>query len=63
VRSVVIVPKFPLNILLAGSAGAMVPVAKATTAIAHAEKRAAIVDPVKRAAEEGALATTTAIVD
>ena len=44
-RSVVIVLKFPVQILLAHSARKMVPVANRAAAIAHAEKRAAIVDP------------------
>ena len=51
-RSVVIVLKFPVEILLAHSARKMVPVANRAAAMAHAEKRAAIVDPVRRAAEE-----------
>ena len=54
VRSVGIVPKFPVEMLLAGSARAMMPVA---------DEAAAIVDPVKRAAEEGAVAATMTIVN
>ena len=56
-------PKFPVEILLAGSARAMMPVADETAATVHAEKRAAIVDPVRRAAEEGAVAATMTIVN
>ena len=48
-------PKFPAEILLAGSARAMMPVADETAATVHAEKRAAIVDPVRHAAEEGGI--------
>ena len=49
-------PKFPVEILLAGNARAMMPVADKAAATVHAEKRAAIVNPVRRAAEEGAFA-------
>ena len=61
VGSMGIVPKFPAEILLAGSARAMMPVPDETAAIVHAEKRAAIVNPVRRAAEEGAVAATMTI--
>ena len=56
-------PKFPVEILLAGSARVMMPAADKTAATVHAEKRAAIMDPVKRAAEEGAFAATMTIVN
>ena len=50
--SAVIVPKFPVEVLLATSIGPMMPV----VATAHAEKPVAIVDLMRRAAEEGAIA-------
>ena len=50
--SAVIVPKFPVEVLLATSVGPMTPV----VATAHAEKPVAIADLMRRAAEEGAIA-------
>ena len=61
VRSAVNVPKFPVEMMLARSAGPIMPVRTAATA--RPEKRAAIVNLVRPAAEEGATAATAAIVD
>ena len=63
VRSAVNAPKFPVEIMLARSAGPMTPVGDRTAATAQPEKRAAIVEFVRRAAEERATAATAIIVD
>ena len=61
--SAVIAPKFPVEVLLATSIGSMTPVADRMAATAHAEKPVSIVDLVRRAAAEGAIAATPTIVD